>query len=167
MNVIALGWPVWCELSSRDWGLPQSRSRAYFILAKKELASQEKLEYVFHIWLQERFLPALKARGRSTVAEVRNYVRNVANALEWELTCPAASKESKHFSWGRATFMVHGSLLANFWTFHCPSPPIHHSCTHQNWAWGDREWASALGKGAVDFQISSKHLPWPVGGTKF
>ena len=122
MNVIALGWPVWCELSSRDWGLPQSRSRAYFILAKKELASQEKLEYVFHIWLQERFLPALKARGRSTVAEVRNYVRNVANALEWELTCPAASKESKHFSWGRATFMV----MVPYWqTFGHSTVPAH------------------------------------------
>lgn len=73
--------------------MPQSRSRVYFILCKCELASKEKLVQVFHTVLKERLLPLFKFHGRATVAQCRDYVSKVLEAMEWRPTFPVPSQD--------------------------------------------------------------------------
>lgn len=90
------------QLSSRDWGLPQSRNRVYFVLVQSHLASEEKLNFVFKEVLQHRVLPAFQRFGKGTVPKARSYVEGVLDVLEWEPTLPSPSQDLPFFVFFRS-----------------------------------------------------------------
>jgi len=64
----------------------------YFILVKENLASADRLGFIFGKLLREVVLPAF-ARKPSDVEAARKYGRNVLSALEQNPTMPPAAKD--------------------------------------------------------------------------
>ena len=81
------------QLSSKDFGMAQSRSRVYIVMVQDHLASKEKLVRVFDSILKGRVLPAFQRDGRGTVSQAREFVENFLTTMEWVPTMPTESKD--------------------------------------------------------------------------
>ena len=105
------------QLSSKDWGMAQSRGRVYMVLVQKQLASAHKLKYVFEHVLRGKILPAFQKGGRGTVSQARAYVERVLKGMEWSRTLPADSKDCwlvagcPVWLWGFLPIQPHSNLL--------------------------------------------------------
>ena len=85
------------HLSSKDFGLPQSRGRVYFILVKKSLVSAERFTNVFHDILKRAVLPTYKRAGVSSVFGARQYVKQILETGGWSPTLPIPSEDCPCF----------------------------------------------------------------------
>ena len=80
-------------LSSRDWGMPQSRARYYIILVDSKLVSKDRLDYIFGEVLQQMILPVFQVDGRSPISQTREYVSKVLTAQGRRPTLPPQSQD--------------------------------------------------------------------------
>ena len=80
------------ELSSRDWNVPQSRSRIYLLIVRAHVATSGDLENFKDIFL--RSVPAkTQAPSFTSVSKVRDYVAGVLKALDLKPTLPPKSED--------------------------------------------------------------------------
>lgn len=88
-------FPDW-HPSSKDWGMPQSRGRVYFILVQKKLVSAATFHYVFHDLLKKAIMPAYKRAGPVSVRGMRQYVKQVLHDLGWSPTLPVPCQDCSY-----------------------------------------------------------------------
>lgn len=74
-----------------DWNIPQSRGRIYILLVRNNLASVEDLKMFHHLF--DQFLPKNTPERKTTVKQVRDYVKSLLEAYGEEPVLPQPAQD--------------------------------------------------------------------------
>lgn len=80
-------------LRSSNYGVPQTRSRLYFVMVLKELMDVATLKSMCAIVMQA--MPAVMSKHRATLEDIRGYVAAVLTTMGDEPTSPPIPKETR------------------------------------------------------------------------
>jgi len=81
------------RVQTSDWNIPQSRGRIYILLVRNNLASVEDLKMFHHLF--DQFLPKNTPERKTTIKQVRDYVKSLLEAYGEEPVLPQPAQDGR------------------------------------------------------------------------